>query len=403
MRKTAFRTAALAAAALVLGIGAPAAFAQSDGVEIHLFVSQGYMKTSSTNNWVIPDSGKGSFEFNEFGVNLSKQLSPKMRVAFQLFAQDRGDIGNDKVTIDYAYGDYRFSDAFGVRLGKIKRPYGLYGETRDTDSLRTYILLPQVLYNERNRDTSIAQSGVGFYGTLRTKAAGSFAYQLQYGALPLDLDSGPVVDTELSYPVQVTGITADPAFAGSLEWNTPLPGLRIGATVSDLSVTYQTVTTPAALYSFKMPAGTPFPISLENFTVVIYSAEYTWRNLVVAGECVRTRGHIKLPFMNVPAVEEGWWAGGSYRINDLFEVGGYYSPHYRDPNDHGGSTYKQQRLSAPWEMWRKDLAMTLRIDPVKHFIVKFEGHKMDGTHRTFKSADNKQNWYAFLAKATFSF
>lgn len=67
-------------------------------------------------------------------------------MGMQLFAFDRGNYGRDKVTIDWAYGDYRVNDWLGFRAGKVKIPLGLYNEARDNDALRTFIFLPQQAY-----------------------------------------------------------------------------------------------------------------------------------------------------------------------------------------------------------------------------------------------------------------
>ena len=113
-----------------------------DGIQIHGFLSQGYAKSTKQNNFPVTNSGQGSFNFNDFGINFSKEITPDLHVGMQLSAFDRGDYGQDKVTIDWAFGDYRYKDWLGIRAGKIKIPQGLYNETRDNDALRTFIFLP---------------------------------------------------------------------------------------------------------------------------------------------------------------------------------------------------------------------------------------------------------------------
>src|SRR3569833_779458 len=112
-------------------------------VVFHGFASQGYIKSSNGNQYPVSDSADGSFNFNDFGINFSKQLSPELRVGMQLFAQSRGNLGKDVVTVDWAYGDYRYQDWLGVRVGKVKIPLGLYNTSRDNDALRNPILLPR--------------------------------------------------------------------------------------------------------------------------------------------------------------------------------------------------------------------------------------------------------------------
>ena len=74
-----------------------------DGVQIHGFLSQGYVKSTKQNNFPVSNSGQGSFNFNDFGINFSKELTPDLHVGLQLSAFDRGSYGKDEVTIDWAY------------------------------------------------------------------------------------------------------------------------------------------------------------------------------------------------------------------------------------------------------------------------------------------------------------
>ena len=115
-------------------------------VDIHGFVSQGYLQ-SDENNFIMAQTKEGTFEFNELGINFTTMLLPHLRAGVQLFAKDLGVIGNDQVEIDWAYGDYRWKDWAGIRVGILKIPHGLYSETRDIDALRTCILLPQSVYS----------------------------------------------------------------------------------------------------------------------------------------------------------------------------------------------------------------------------------------------------------------
>src|SRR3569833_1661158 len=117
-------------------------------VEIFGFVSQGYIKTTKENQYPVGISGEGSYIFIDFGINFARRVAPRLRVGLLLFAQDRGNFGNDNITVDWAYGDYRHKDWLGVRVGKVKIPLGLYNESRDNDALRNPILLPQGLYSD---------------------------------------------------------------------------------------------------------------------------------------------------------------------------------------------------------------------------------------------------------------
>src|SRR3569623_1455451 len=176
-------------AALIAGAALTTPVYAADDVEIHGFASQGYIKSSNGNQYPVSDSADGSFNFNDFGINFSKQLSPELRVGMQLFAQSRGNLGKDVVTVDWAYGDYRYQDWLGVRVGKVKIPLGLYNTSRDNDALRNPILLPQGIYTDYYRDVTNSVLGLGIYGAKQAGGAGKFAYQFNVGTLPLNSDS----------------------------------------------------------------------------------------------------------------------------------------------------------------------------------------------------------------------
>ena len=51
-------------------------------VQIHGFVSQGFVYTSD-NNWLTMNTSQGSAAFTDFGLNLSTQLTDKLLVGAQ--------------------------------------------------------------------------------------------------------------------------------------------------------------------------------------------------------------------------------------------------------------------------------------------------------------------------------
>jgi len=59
-------------------------------VDVHAFVSQGYMITTESN--YIAHSRRGTFEFTEVGINFTKNISDDLRVGMQLFSRDLPDV-----------------------------------------------------------------------------------------------------------------------------------------------------------------------------------------------------------------------------------------------------------------------------------------------------------------------
>ena len=104
---------------LLLALWTPPASSQ-DGIKIHGLVSQGYIR-SSDNNFLARTS-KGSFEFNEAIINFSTQVDEKLRLGIQLLSRNLGGEGKGAVTLDWGFGDYRWKEELGVRVGKVKIP-----------------------------------------------------------------------------------------------------------------------------------------------------------------------------------------------------------------------------------------------------------------------------------------
>jgi hypothetical protein len=158
-------------------------------VEVHGFVSQGFILSSGSN--YLARSRRGSFEFTEVGINFTKQLTNELRAGLQIFARDLGPVGNYDAKLDWFYLDYRFTDWFGIRAGRTKLPFGLYNEVSDVDAAHGVVLLPQSVYPTQNRDFLLAQTGVELYGYVRLGGAGALDYRLYGGTVFLEVEDAP--------------------------------------------------------------------------------------------------------------------------------------------------------------------------------------------------------------------
>lgn len=384
------------------------------GVDIHGFMSQGYL-SSGEYNYLAHNSKDGSFEYNEMGINFSKSLTEMMRVGLQLFSRDLGDVANNKITLDWAYGDYAFKNWLGLRFGKIKSPNGLYNESRDMDMLRTCIVLPQGIYNDLLRDNSIAIIGASAYGDFNLGAIGNLSYQLLEGVPYSDRESGTGKFSESRlYERNLTSaeVKEDMTYKGStgvsLFWDTPLPGLRFGFTRMD-------IVSESSIFLGSAVAGT----SLQDVTlyqtgrsiIQVASTEYTWNDLIVAAEYMHRESEIET-WTNFPpgggitkvhSVAESYYLSASYRFSDLFSLGAYYSEYYPDANDKDGDDFAIDHRA-----WEKDLALTLRFDLNPYWVLKLEGHAVNGTANVMymDNTDNdfdEEDWYYGAAKLTVSF
>lgn len=402
MRKIIFFIAAL----MIVGFGTNALAVEADvlgGVSIHGFISQGVL-ISHEYNYLTHNSRTGSFEYNEMGINFSKQVTDKLRVGVQIFSRDLGDVANNKVTIDWAYADYKWQDWLGVRAGRIKMPFGIFNETRDIDMLRTCIVLPQNLYPDLMRDVTIGLNGVSLYGYVPLGPVGSLDYVGVVGSMTIDNESGveKYINSTLGQaglPMVLDGdIDADTAVTGRIKWNTPLSGLGISTSAMKFKAKYPLINNNV----------TPASSATLDYDAFMYGmgVEYTWDNLFLAAEYRISDVDNEVGGRASSKKSENYYIMASYRFNDWFELGSYYSIAYANKDDRHGDDVVETATLKDHSAWQKDLALSARFDINSNWIFKVEGHKVNGTADVLL-ADNsdrsEKDWYYGAAKLTFSF
>jgi hypothetical protein len=388
-------------AALACFLLAPSARAEEGGyrpfpVEVHGFVSQGFILSSGSN--YLARSRRGSFEFTEVGVNFTSNVTDRLSVGMQLFSRDLGPIGNYRPQFDWFYLDYRFKDWFGVRAGRTKLPFGLYNDTSDVDAARVPILLPQSIYSTSNRDFLLAQTGGEVYGYVPLGPLGAFDYRLYGGTIFID-------QTTLASPgATVTKIDVPYLAGGRGMWVTPLDGLRLGGSVQmlridiDYQLSQDRVDALERQGVVPMGFGGAFRYNLP-VKLGVASLEYSAHDLLLAAEFSRWRIDYSLRPAIVPdghVTDTRWYVMASYRVTPWFTPGAYYAVR-RD-----GSNGPEQRNN-----YQHDVAITTRYDITDNWLVKLEGHFKRGTLDVSPALNsNRQNlkaprdWGVFLIKTT---
>lgn len=382
-------------------------------VEFHGFASQAFL-WSHHNKYLAPDANKGSFQYNEVGLNAISQLTDNLRVGIQLFARNLGEFGKDTVSIDWAYGDYRWRDWLGLRVGKIKLPLGLYNETRDVDSLRTNVLMPQAVYDEGFREMFLAAQGVGLYGHVPLRWLGSLSYQVYAASVTIPEGGSTARGIEMlsggTFKLRPSSNVR--SYGGQLVWDTPLRGLRLAASGAQGSWTMAGTSTALAT---PLPAGQSAMLEFDDYLRMIYSIEFVWRSLTLASEYQRTGGTmnsaIDVTGLGMPVntlaksskkTNDGFYVSAAYRFASWFELGAYYSAAYADVDDRDGSLLEPGQPSH--NGYQKDIALSLRFDIANGWCVKLEGHRLWGASLVgYEVTDTVKDWTFFAAKASYSF
>ena len=377
-------------------------------VSIHGFASTGYMR-SDHNNFLLA-SEDGSFEFNEVGINLGTAITENIRVGIQLYSFDLGDIGNNDVSLDWAFLDYEWKEWLGLRVGKIKIPYGLYNETQDYDMLRTCILLPQSVYHKYQRESYISVQGMAIYGKILLALAGNLKYDIFLGTSGINNEGGVAkllsfqgIEFESGIVNYVTGCRA--------RWFPPFKGLTLGANYMVYSFDYK------GIYYWDIPIGSGLalkkPIDLDfindNTYMYIFFIEYDFGKLAMAAEYVYTDSdtwldidysQIGFPIQTSSKnslQSSGFYALISYQLYSWMELGTYYSIYYNEFNQRSDELRDTM----------KDLAISVRFDINQSWLVKAEVHFVGGAGMLVE-VDNpdgsyEPNWTLFAIKTTFNF
>ena len=322
--------------------------------QFHGFLSQGAVKTTS-NNYLVDKSVMGSLDYTEAGLNFTKQLTDNLRTGAQLFVQRLGSTEDLNAKLDWAYLDYHGSDWLGLRLGRVKLPFGLYNDIVDIDAGRAPILLPQSVYPEQSRNYFLAQDGVELYGYSGSGPGGAFDYRIYGGTIPIVLNNTP------GSAAQVEKFYSPFLIGARLFWETPVDGLRVGSSFQTMRFD-TSILVGSTTVSGEIPA-----------TFWLSSIEYNHNDLLLAAEYERSYilfGSSTNPslFPNTNILSEGGYAMGAYRVSKWLQPAMYYSASFPNLSSTTGRQGQQHDISA-----------TLRFDINSYWLVKVEGHCMLGT------------------------
>jgi hypothetical protein len=391
--------ATLCAGLLTNRVAAAIPLGENSHIQIGGFISQGYIK-SDGNNYPFEDKD-GTFDFREMAFNASGTIGAHLRIGGQLFAQRLGNYGDDKVKLDWANADYNFRQEFGVRVGRIKYPKGLYGEALDLDVIRPFIFLPMSVYNPIFRDFSASFDGGMGYGTLTLGAkGGSLDYKLFYGDIQMNKDQGVAdffTNSHLYAGTGVQTLTLDSVVGGSLDWSTPISGLKVHFSLSHLK-------NIDGRGQFAAAPVLPVSILVKGIDYTSAGVEYARNNWTFAAEYFKQEGDTlvqALPVLNSSGKygTNSWYVSAARRLNDKWEVGGYYAySNNRHPT--AGSVSDAKQLG--------DWALSLRYDVNEHITVKAEGHWISGYYNILNTAKNPNpvlddTTTFFAVKTTLSF
>lgn len=386
-------------------------FASDDTVDIHGFISQGYLKT--TRNNFIEDSKNGTFQYNEMGINFGKEPIKNLYIGIQFFARDLGDKENDEIQIDYAYADYQVTDLFGIRAGRVKNTIGIYSDYRDMDMLRTCIILPPSVYDENLRDSQNYLQGVSVYGNIIMENLGTISYQALIGSNDISPDRTTATFLGGNL-VKATTIDLDTMYSYALHYIAPKRLFQISGTAFFTSeIKFDGVTRPhSILDKTGIGPGTPVDSVLSDIEVYTASFTFTANKLIFSYEQKYLKVKKMVRKILLPPKAEyishldrlGFYYMITYSLNDYINIGTYYDVYYRDRKDRNG---RNPILGMKdYQYWMKDWAISCKIYINSYWQFKLETHYIDGVGSLMDEYNDEglhKYWWMHAAKISYNF
>jgi hypothetical protein len=220
------RTVLMLVAAGLLAL--PAGADEATPVRLGGFGSWGYGNTNR--NDYLGGSPEGDYDRVELGFTVLANPSDRLSITAQAF-WDQDDEGTH-VDVDYAFAEWRFSDALRLRAGLAKHPIGNYSEFINVGTLRPFFDLPQAVYGPVGFVTR-SYKGIGFTGLLGKDSGGGWG-------LAYDVYGGEMNIVTEEHGASFDGVsiaTGDPEteknlmnlVGGRFTVFTPVEGLKMGA------------------------------------------------------------------------------------------------------------------------------------------------------------------------------
>jgi hypothetical protein len=215
---------------VLMFLGIPDVSAQiMSNVAIHGFGGWAYGKTDNANRYLVGDED-GNYDAVNFSLNIS--ANPYEKLSLRIQPSYVEGIDGNEVGIDYAFGEWYFSDALTLRVGKVKAPFMFATEVYDVGTIRPFFSLPQGVYQQLAAE---AYKGAGITGSLYTRGGWEFQYDLYGGKLSLlpNLYVNPQ-----AFRFDSINLVFDNLVGGRLTVQTPLNGLNaaVSAYTGDLKV-----------------------------------------------------------------------------------------------------------------------------------------------------------------------
>jgi hypothetical protein len=377
--------------------GAFTSSAMANDVSIHGFVSQGLLG-STHYNFLGNTEERLSTELREIGVNFQSQVTDNIRVGIQLLSRDVGPYGNNKIEVDWAYGNYEVNDMLNISVGKNKLILGLYSAYQDMDFLTPFAMMPSVIYEKGLRGFLNTTYGLSTGGNFDFNNAGNLDYSLSLGTMDFEND-------DMEQYLKVLGVeesksnTLDFAASANILYNTPLPGLKLNATYLKMQNISREKSKKGLFYiDQKADPNWVFLGAHYSRDIIDIMGEWHLRSDILIKSVyinadnpkygtlptkADSDGYKQMPTTQMPQEADttnrgGWYVGANVKPLDWFNVGSYFQM-YTDRYDETNGTFGLPIDTDRHTNYNRDLALTTTFKIGSELVIKLEGHNVWGT------------------------
>lgn len=367
-------------------------------LEVHGFLTQGFVKTSA--NRFFGDSEDGSFDFTEVGVNASVQPSQNVRLSGQLLSRRAGEMADGSPKIDFAVVDVAlFSSTDGqvnILGGRVKNPLGLFNDTRDVSFTRPGVFLPQSIYYQGVRSLALSADGLA----IRLNWFSTFGN--------LDLQAGvgrPIVDANIEYAYLGQDLSGDYQAQG-LSWvsrllfETPDEAWRLAFSAAATTLDYQ---------------NGPSSNDISGETDILYtiiSAQHLSANWTLSAEYVSHpidySGFSGTPFSGISRTMEGYYVQLNWYATQDLEMLLRLEKGFIDRSDRDGGEFHRETGLPAHTRYTRAFALGFRWKPTFNFMFEAEFQRNDGTfflsnRENQNPFERKRTWDLFTLSASYRF
>jgi hypothetical protein len=192
------------------------------GVQVHGFGGMSFGRTNV--NRYLSGISQGDYRNARFALNVTAHPTERLAVVSQVEMVLSG--GETETELDYAFAEWKFSDAIRLQAGSIKHPFGIYTEVFDVGTVRPFLNLAPSIYGPVGF-ISESYQGIGLRGNLKPGTGWNLGYNLYGGGITLveDLRALEAFEGE---DAEIEEVSLRDVLGFRVNLSPPISGLAVG-------------------------------------------------------------------------------------------------------------------------------------------------------------------------------